>query len=179
MLDDYREPAKVVADILQSEMELDAGHCLLGDQEWDLPSDRGLFAVVFDDAQHTIGTTTEMDQTGPLPAEVQKHASIHDIRIEIMSFDNSARTRKVEVSMALTSFFAQQKMEEYNCQISRPQAPTNATETEVTGRLHRYVIRVRVTCLQTKTKTSAQYFDKFNGAVVDATINAPEVNINE
>ena len=175
MLDEAREPSKVVADILQSEMELDDDHCLLGDQKWDIPTDRALFVAIFDDLPRPIGMSVKMDTSVDPPAEIQQIVCLHDIRIEIMSFDHSARIRKEEIGLALASFSAQQHMEKNNCQIGLIQPPLNASMTEETARLLKYVIHVNVTALHTKTKPGMPYFDKFNGARVDGTAKPPEV----
>ena len=175
--DSPREPAKVIADILQAEMGLDDAHCLLGDQEWSLPEDEELLVIVFDKSSKRISSSTFMDTSASPPTEVQRMAALHDIMIEIMSYkSNLARVRKEEVGLALCSFYAQQWSSANNCQISATQAPLDASESELTGRLVRYVIHVNVTALHIKTKELPLYYDKFNrGATNQDPIKPPEV----
>lgn len=176
-----REVAKIVADIIMAELELDAQHCLLGDQKWDIPADNNLFAVVFAQAGAPFGGTSFLDTdetSSTFGKEVQQASVMHDVRIEIMSFDNSARVRAQEVGMALASFFAQQQSELYRVQIGRAQPAVNASETEVAGRLQKFVVHVNVTALHQKVKTpAADYFDKFNvrDGYADA-VNPPQVS---
>jgi hypothetical protein len=175
-----REVAKLVADVMVAELGLDAAHCLLGDQKWDIPTDKKLFLVVFDDAGPTIGASNFIDTdetSATYLSEIQQSAVMHDVRIEMMSYDNEARVRKEEPGLALASIFSQQLQEQYRVQIGRAQKPVNASDTEVTGRLFKYVTHVNVTALHQKVKAAAdtKYDDKFNGALTDGTINPPEV----
>lgn len=180
-----REVAKIVMDILQFEMDLDAAHCLLGDQKWDIPTDKKLFMVIFDQSPKPFGAANFLnaDQASAnFGKEIQQGAFMHDVRIEMMSFGNEARTRKEELGLALNSFYAQQLAEQYGIQIGRAQSPLEASETEVAGRLLKYVLHVNITAMHQKVKAMpepADYYNKFNGATVDGTAKPPEVNINE
>ena len=175
-----REVSKIVADILQEEMGLDKDHSILGDQKWDIPKDKKLFVVIFDQAAPPTGAANFMDtdqESKTFGKEIQQSNVIHDIRVEIMSYDADARLRKEEVGLALASFFAQQLSGKYGIQIGRAQSPINASDTEVTGRMLRYVIHLNITALHVKIKDlpSADFFDKFNEATEDGTIKAPEI----
>lgn len=176
-----REVSKIVKDILQEEMGLDDAHCLLGNQKWDIPADKKLFVVVFDLSPRVFGAANVLDtdeSSTTVNQEIQQLTAVHDVLVEIMSYDNDARLRKEEVVLALQSFFAQQLMGQYRVQIGRAQAPVDASDTEVTGRLFKYVVHVNVTCLHQKIKAppGAGYYDKFNGAVVDGTALPPAVS---
>jgi hypothetical protein len=175
-----REPAKVIADILKHEMNLDDAHCFIGDQPWEIPADAKLFVAVHDDGGPVVGVSSEIDTTSNPLKEIQKVTIVHDVRIEIMSLwpGNEARTRKEEVGMALESQYAQDVMDARNCSIGRIRALTNASESEVATRLLRYTVHANVTALHVKEKLNPPYYDKFNGATVDGTANPPEVNTN-
>ncbi len=180
-----REVAKIVADILQVEMVLDESHCLLGNQKWDIPADKLLFVVVFDKAGPSFGAANYLDTdetSDTYGKEIQQSSVLHDVTVEIMSFDADARLRKEEVGMALASMYAQQQAEEYGIQIGRAQAPVDASDAEPTGTLQRFVIRTNITALHQKVKnppTGTDYFNKFNGATVDGTIDPPQTDIEE
>jgi len=172
-----REPVKVVAEILKSEMSLDDSHILLGDEKWDIPADKELFVVLFDNGPKPISRSSRFDTA--TNEEIQQATMLHEIRIEICSFGPSARTRKEEVAMALGSIFAQQTMEKYQCQVARMPGPAvNASDTEATARLLRFTTTVNVTALHTKVK-GVDYYDKFNvrGIYTDV-VNPPEVTSN-
>lgn len=180
-----REVAKVVADILQEELALDTEHCLLGEQKWDIPADQQLFVVVFDQTAPPIAGTAYMDTDETSPSfgkEVQESTVMHDVRVEIMSFDQSARVRKEEVGMALGGLLAQQMSERYRLQIGRAQTPVSASETEVAGRLQRYVTHVNVTALHRKVKDlpKSDYYNKFNVRPgYAAQVNPPSITEEE
>lgn len=175
-----REVAKIVAGILMEELGLDEKHVLLGDQQYDLPTDKGLFAIVFTSAAPPIGATSFLDNdetSSTFGKEVQQASVLHDCRVEVFSFDQSARTRAVEVVMALVGFYAQQQAERYRVQIGRPSNPVDASETETTKRLLKYVCHVKITALHQKVKNlpGYGYFDKFNGATADASAKSPSI----
>jgi hypothetical protein len=179
-----REVSKIVKDILQMEMGLDNDHCLLGNQKWNIPPDKKLFVVVFDTIVGRTGAANFLDTDATSPyvgQEVQQLNALHDCRVEIMSFDDEARLRKEEVVMALQSIFAQQMMGKYKIGIGRPQDPVDASETEASSRLFKFVSHVNVTCLHQKVKTPTfpYYDDKFNGATVDGTILPPALTTQE
>lgn len=177
-----REVAKIIADIMGAELELDSSHCLLGDQKWDIPEDKKLFLVVFAQAGAPFGGVTYLDTdeaSSTFGKEIQQATVVHDCRIEMMSYDNDARVRQMEPAMALNSFFSQQQAELYRIQIGRAQTPVNASETETTGRLQKFVIHVNVTALHQKVKTlpPADYYNKFNVRPGYAeTVNPPAVS---
>lgn len=177
-----REVAKIVADLLASEMGLDEAHCLLGDQAWDIPGDKKLFVVVFDQAGPTIGAADYLDadaSSSTYGKEVQQSSVLHDVRVEVMSLKSGeARVRKEEVGLALASIAARQAAGRYRVQIGRAQPPVDASETEVSGRLLKFVVHVNVTALHQKVKDppAPGFYDKFNGATVDGSAKTPEVS---
>lgn len=175
-----REVSKIVADILQAEMGLEDDHCLLGNQKFDIPKDKKLFVVVYDKTPVPVGSTKflEPDQASVnFGKETQQVTVVHDVLIEIMSLDSGeARERKEEVLLALNSLFADQQAEEFRIQIAKPQAPVDASETETTARLQKFVTHVNITAMHQKIKAppKGDYFNKFNGATTDGTANPPE-----
>jgi len=175
-----REVSKIVADILAAELELDEAHCLLGNQKWDIPADKKLFVVVYDLAGPAFGAANWLDTdetSSTFGKEIQQSAVLHDVRIEIMSFDADARLRKEEVGLALGGFLSQQLAAKYGIQIGRTTEPVDATDTELTARLNKFVMHNKVTALHQKVKNppAADYFNKFNNATVDGTANAPQI----
>lgn len=175
-----REVAKIAMDVLMAEMGLDAEHCLLGDQAWDIPADKKLFVAIFDQAPAPFGGATYLDTdetSATFGKEIQQGSFVHDVRIDIMSFDNEARVRKEEVALALNSFYSQQLQGQYGVQIGRAQAPVDASGAENSKMLLRYVVHVKITALHQKVKTppKADYFNKFNGATADGTTNPPAI----
>ena len=175
-----REPGKLVADILISEMGLDDAHCVLGNQPWPIPPDEKLYIAIYESGPKIIGLKTELDQTTDPMREIQSGNGLYDVLIEMQSLmpGNEARTRRTEVGMALASMEALRVMEAHSCRISQIQAPVDASDSEPAGRVLKYMIHVNVTASFQKIKTNPPYFDKFNGATVDETAKSPEVTEN-
>jgi hypothetical protein len=86
---------------------------------------------------------------------------LHLIQIDALSYDDSARTRKEEIIMALGSIYSRQQQAENNMQIARQTEPLMPVESlEATARLKRFTTVISVTALHSKIKTAA-YYDTF------------------
>lgn len=172
-----REPIKLVADILQTELDLVDGQVMLEYEKFDISPDPGLYiALNYVGPGKIIHASSQGQDAGKLVGidqglnEVQQIVISHMIDIDIMSFDKQARTRKEEIPMALMSFYSKRKQEEYGMQIARNIGPMlNTSSLETTKFLNRFTMTIFVTAVYTKTKTGADYFD---------TIQNPEVTVN-
>ncbi len=159
-----REPIKVIGDILLSELELSPAQIMLAYQRYNIPNTPGLYiALSYLDTQ-LIGVQSDSapnDVVGMI--ETQSATLRHSIQIDAMSFDDTARTRRAEIVMALGSVFAKQQMEKNNLQIARlPSSFTDISSLEESAFLNRYAIVVACTALSIKTKVPP-YFDSFTG----------------
>ena len=169
-----REPLKVVAQIIQEQLGLDVFHVIDATEKFDIPVDQGLFVVLFDEGPSIISRSNWFDPS--TNSEVQTHTMLHPIRIEICSFNHEARQRKEEVALALDSIYAQQLMEQYQCQVSSMTGKfQDASAAEPSSFLKRYSTVVNVMAIHGKVQP-VDYFDKFNGATVAQTVNPPEVH---
>jgi hypothetical protein len=93
--------------------------------------------------------------------EVQETVLDEIIRIELLSWDGSARADRHKVMKALNSTRAQNLMELYGIQIARmPLDFVNTSSLETTKILNRYTATVRVKSL-TRTIKAVDYYDKF------------------
>jgi hypothetical protein len=171
MTDTFREPAKVVADILAHELELDVQHITLNDEKWNIPKDKGLFIhLSYIGPNKPIANSNELDTSVTPPLEVQSVTAMDTVQIDSMSYDSSARTRKHEIGMALGSIYSQQAQERYQCQIALLNTPpVDTSSLEGTGMLKRFTTTTNVTALFKKSKV-AEYF---------ATIQEPEIELNK
>ena len=162
-VDTFREPAKVVADILAHELEIDAQHITLTDEKWNIPKDKGLFVhLSYIGPNKPIASSNELDTSVTPPLEVQSITAMDTVQIDFMSYDSSARTRKHEIAMALGSIYSQQAQERYQCQIAlMPTPPVDTSSLEGTGMLNRFTATVNVTALFKKSKV-AEYFTALN-----------------
>ena len=170
-MSDEREPVKIIAEIIKSELGLDDNHIVLDNQKLNIANDVGLFVCVSYISGKAIGVTNSVLTNEDATASEVQGVTMHSlIQIDAMSRDASARIRKGEIIMALRSVTAAKAMESYNAQIARiPRDFLNVSMLEATARLNRYTMTIAVTSLETKTKALTDWFD---------TIPTPEVNAN-
>ena len=165
-----REPIKVIADILIDELDLDAGQVMLGYQKTNILT-AGLYVSLSYVSSKVIGVKSELVDVGLGAMKEYQYVSVqHAIQIDLMSYDGTARTRKMEVAMALSSFMAQRAQSDHNLQIAPFVSPfMDASEQEETRFFHRYITTVLVTALTEKSKSTKEYYDNFT---------EPEVHVN-
>lgn len=160
------DPIKVLRDIIQHELELDNEQVMLAYQKFNIPT-KGLYIVLTNTGASTIIASIddwEDDGAGGL-TEVQTLTILDSIQIDIMSFGSEARTRSMEVAMAIHSLYAEQAMEENSLQIARQPGPFRDTSfLESTEFLQRYTTDVKITSAMTKRK-AADYFSDLSRAV--------------
>ena len=161
----YREPAKVIADILTAVIApiLPDGvgmTCAMSNQKYDIPTDGILFVFSYISGK-AIGTTDEASFSGS--AIETQSATMHDmVQIDMMSFDNTARIMRGPVLMALNSIISQQLQEKYAMRIGKiPTQWNDASDLEETKMLTRYVMTVQTTSVQRITANLGDYFDTF------------------
>lgn len=153
------EPIKVLAMILQAELVLADGHIMIGLENWAIPKDTGLYVALFYGPEQVIGNNeyNGVDEHGAY-AQVNEAIMLHQVDVDIMSFDSSARTRKEEVLWALKSYEAISLMEQYQMRFaSTPGAFVPVQTLEETKQLNRYRITVGVNAIWRQTKTTPFY----------------------
>lgn len=157
----YREPGKIVQDIIQSEMGLLDGQVMFTNQKIFIPTD-GLYIVVsYVGPSKVVAVNSGWDGTGLDLVEVQSINMLHMIQIDIMSFDDEARTRKEEIAMALNSIFSEQQQELYNMQIARHiGAMIDRSFLEETKMVTCYTMTVLTSSVNRKTK-NVDYYSNF------------------
>lgn len=154
-----REPIKVLADILKSEMALGDGQLMLGNENWLIPANTGLYIALFYGPDTVIGSNNNFDTD--TNEEIQTVAMLHTINIDAMSFDESARVRKEEIIMALGSVFASNQLGLYNMAIGLlPQGFVPMAELEDTKQLNKFRITFAMNALHQKVK-AVEYYDDF------------------
>jgi len=167
---EYREPIKVLADIIQHELGLANGRVMLADQKFNIANQKGLYvSLEYVNPGKIIANINTPDMTVNPPVEVQSVTSVSIVQIDMMSFDETARTQMEDMAMALNSTYSVQLQERYQMQISRNPAPFNDNSNlEATAMLKRYTTTVTITSMKTKSKV-VEYFDTFQepGVVVN------------
>lgn len=159
---EYREPIKVLADIIQHELGLADGRVMLADQKFNIANQKGLYiSLEYVNPGKIIANINTPDMTVNPPVEVQSVTSVSVVQVDMMSFDETARTQMDDVAMALNSTYSVQQQERYQLQISRNPAPFNDNSNlEITAMLKRYTTTVTITSMKIKSKV-VEYFDTF------------------
>lgn len=168
----YREPGKVIRDILLSEMDLDPGQVMFTNQKFEIPT-VGLYMVIsYIGPAKVISRQSELLDLGSQGVhELQSIAMLHQIQIDIMAYNdpeggNQARARKEEIAMAFSSFFSQNIQEQYAMQIARHPGPMMDTSfLEETEMMTRYTTTIITSSVLQKQKATNEYYSDFSRAV--------------
>ena len=164
------EPIKVIADIFQTELSLVTGKVMLENQKVFITGEGLHIVLQYVAPSKPIGGHQGLITVDGVTCEIQETSFLHQIQVDLYSYDGTARARKEEVMMALGSIYSQQKQGENFIQIARNIAPFNDVSTlEGTARLNRFVTTIAVTALHRKVKATTQYYDTFT---------EPEVHTN-
>lgn len=153
------EPIKVLAMIIQEEMSLPDGSIMLSLENWKIPNNVGLYVALTYGPDTVVGSANYNgnDASGNY-VEVQAVAMLHQVEVDIMSFDSSARTRKEEVIQAIQSVYAQALMEKYQMRVlAIPTAFSSVPSLEPSKQLNRFRIAVDINALHVRTKPTAYY----------------------
>lgn len=152
------EADKIICNIIQNELNLDASRIVVKDQNYEPPKDSGLYVIVSFRNSRVASNSNEFDSTGE--NEIKRTVMYHSIDIDITSKNRHAITRKEEVVMALTSYFAEDLMSVEQCKIWRHSPLLDLSFVENSRALNRY--RINVIVCQVKEKiTPIPVYDKF------------------
>lgn len=170
-----REIEKIIADIIQHEMELEDSQIWIYNQDFVLGKDPGLYIIVEFKDSYIISNNNYFEdnpdeEEGGI-IEIQESVSCESLRIMVISKDSTSRERKHEVPLALQSIYSEQQQEYYNFKIHRiPFNFINTSLAEGPAMLTRFDLGIKVNVWHRKTKTaltSGTYFNKFSAQVDD------------
>jgi len=157
----WREPVKVLADVLTAELELPAGHIVLTNQKWPIPKDQGLYIAIGTISSKVVGNNNYLRDAVGGAEEVQQIVVDEMVQIDALSFNADARVRKEEILMALASQACLRAQAVYGFQIARiPQGFMNVGSLEETAQLNRFTTTIIIKSIRTKVKT-ADYYETF------------------
>lgn len=171
---EYREPAKVLCDIIQHEMGLAPNQVLIYNQKIDLATDRDALKVTVAILDSKIlNANNRLIDGGVLGLLEQPQAAVLEtFQIDILSADDKARVRRHEVIMAFHSTYAQQLCEQYQIKITKlPASFVDTSDLEETQIVSRYSMTISVFSLYTKESKAVDYIDDF-GASFEVTKNS-------
>lgn len=162
------ETAKLLATLIENELGLDPGVVMIYNQKRNLPANKEGFNVnvaIVADHPFAVNSRFEAVEGQTDLNEVQLLAQQEVVQVDMWSYDNSARLRRIDIIFALTGTAAQQLAEINAFQIGRiPASFVDVSEVEGAKRLNRYALTFNVLRGYKKT-TEAQSFDNFDNAV--------------
>lgn len=141
------ETIKLLASLVQREMNAEDGVWIIYNQKRRLPAEKGYYGVVslLGIRPFGVNARTANDPQSPDLVETVSSNQQETIQIEIFSYDDSARLRNVEIIYALASTAAQQLQEKYSFKIGRvPPSFVDVSEVQASKRLNRYALAFNV-----------------------------------
>lgn len=159
---------KLVADIIQSEMDLADDQVIFMDEKFNLPPDDRLYLSLALMGAKDFGAKTEYD---PDPASGELVETLVVNRQEMHSITLLSRTREAaqrnwEVTAALNSTLSQQTQEKYSFKIGNlPTSMNKVPDEDGTARLAMYVTTFLILGALKKAKP-VDYFDQFSQPLV-------------
>lgn len=159
-----REPIKIVGDIIKSLMELTDQQIFIYNQNFKLPETSGLFVVIQYNTSQVYSSTNEFVPTDAGGEEVLTTQTREDYTINVMSKDDTARTRKEEVVLSLNSNYSKNQQELFQFRIGRVTGNfTNVSELEGGAFMNRFAIPISLLAHYSKT-VSTDYYDTFTNS---------------
>lgn len=161
------EPIKVLGAAIQQGLNLVAGRIMLGLENYKIPKSRDLYIALLYGPDNTVGNNKyyDTDAKGNY-YEVQETPKLHQIDLDIMSFNGEARVRQQEVLFAVTSDFALALMEKNTMRFaSTPGVFAPIPSLEETKQLNRFRVTFAVNALHRKV-TPTPYYDTLTPVVL-------------
>lgn len=174
-------PEQIIVDIIANQMNLAKNAAWVRNENRDIPNDNGLYVVVGNVGTAPMNVETYIEQRtnssyDPPQVEnweINKAQAFESIQIDILSSSDSARSRRMEILLALRSIYAQQKMEANSFKIFRL-APNflNTSGAEGGSNINRFSITIVCTSWYKKERLMKEpggdYYDDFTTRVDDA-----------
>lgn len=159
------EPDLILADIIATEMSLDADRVVVYDENFQPPKDKFIYIVIALQSSRIIGNNNRFN---PDTEEEEQYISVSETyNVEITSKNRDALNNRFGVNFAIRSTYSQQKQEEHQIRIFRTNQNIDLSFIEGTTSLHRYRIPVIINSTKLSDK-SIDVYDKFQ-AIEEAT----------
>ena len=159
------ETMKVLVGLLEERLDL-KGRVVLYNQQWEIPDDDGIMVEVSFLGEKPFGQGTHFETTKDVDGndlfwEINEQLTQEALGITIYSKSGAARARRHEILAALQSTVAEQLAEKYGFRFGfLPTSFVDASETEGSGRLNKYVYSFNVLRAHV-VRRIIDYFDKF------------------
>jgi len=153
----------LVADIIQTEMNLANEQVYLWDQKITIPKDSRLYVAIAEMSSKPFANNSTLDSDGNAIQTINVKTVLS---IDILSRGVSARDRKEEILMALGSQYAESQMALNSFYVGKlPTAFLNLSEKDGAAIPYRFNITVNLQFSKLKSK-AVPYFDTFESVQV-------------
>ena len=155
------EYIKVIADLIQTQMDLAPNRVYLYNQAWNLPPDEGLFVNVGLIGKKPFGISktyqSVSEEMGGL-LQVQSMNVQETYSVLVFSQSSAARIRNYEILYALNGDAAQQAQERYSFKIGYlPSSLVDISEIDGASRLNRYNLTFNILCGYSQSRRVEYY----------------------
>jgi hypothetical protein len=150
---EWKEPVKILADILSEELELPQERVFIANDGRELPKDDSLYIVLTVNNTTPFGSNVEQKETSDSMIEIQSLNFKQTIIVSLISKNSDARTTAYEVINAISSLYSIQQQEKYACHIARLSPINDVSFLENTARLSRFDVAINMISWKEKRKT--------------------------
>lgn len=135
-------------------------------QDFKIPETVGLFIIIQQTNSNTYSGTNKYKENQVQDKIKENITSLtkEDYLINIMSKDDTARTRKEEVILALNSYKSQDEQGKYTFKISQIGNMVNLSELEGSGMLTRYGLTISVLARYSLNR-EVPFYDTFSNEI--------------
>ena len=160
-----KEPIKIVASIIKNLMGLNDQQIFIYNQNFEIPETSGIFVVIQYNTSQIYSSVNEFIPSDIGGDEFLTTQTREDYTINIMSKDDTARTRKEEVILSLNSNYSRNQQELYQFKIGRITGNfTNVSELEGSAVINRFALPISLLAHYSKT-ISTDYYDTFTNSI--------------
>jgi len=161
-----REPIKIIADIIKEGMNLNDTQIWIENQDYKIPETKGLFIIVQHISSNPYSAINKYKENATEDG-IEENVSLltkEEMRINIMSKNDDARSRKEEVILSLSSYNSQDNQGKYKFKISQIGNFINISNVEGAGVLTRYSLDISVLSRYLLTR-EVPFYDTFSSEV--------------
>ena len=161
-----REPVKILADIIKNVMGLNDQQIFIYNQDFKIPDSSGLFVVIQYNSSTPYSSVNEFIPTVEGGDEILTTQTREEYTVNVMSKDDTARTRKEEVILGLNSNYSRNQQELHQFKIGRITGSfTNVSEVEGAGTINRFALPISLLAHYSKT-ISTDFYDTFTNSII-------------
>lgn len=148
----------VLADIIATELSLDASRVVIYDENYEPPKDQGIYIIIAYSISKIVGVSNKFDPD--TDEEIQAITWYTTYNVEVTSRNTDAQDRHFEVILAITSNYALRRQEDNDIRLFRTAMVTDLSAIEGSAALHRYQIPIIISSVETK-RSSILPIEKF------------------